>query len=259
MVQKHLVNPYNFYNFFTMLNRKQLPALAKINKKIDLQLLRQYIIDNHYDDYNKYNDIKYSANSNHQAFLVANQYSKENFFKEDKADFLEGDNYKQLYLTNIDPTLIKTSQNKLSSSHKNIFSRTKRLNPKNNSYIPEVDELNYGLRNQHCTGIFAEILDMFKSKVTRVRLAVLKANFEIKPHVDYDPSYITRYHIPIFNNLNVIYGFKVKGEILEHSMIEDGSIYFFNGGHVHWVKNKGNLSRLNLIIDTHGQEDLVFQ
>jgi hypothetical protein len=242
-----------------MLNRKQLPALAKINKKVDLQLLRQYIIDNHYDDYSMYNDIKYSGESNHQAFLVANKYSKESFFKESGAPLLEGEKYKQLYLTNIDPTLIKTDSTKLSDTHKNIFTRTKRLDPTNSLYIPEADELNYGLRNEHCAGIFDDILNMFKSKVTRVRLAVLSDHFEIKPHVDYDPSYITRYHIPIFNNDEVIYGFRVNKVDEEHHMIEDGSIYFFNGGHLHWVKNKGNLSRLNLIIDTHGQDDLIFE
>jgi hypothetical protein len=238
-----------------MLNRKQLPTLAKINKKVDLQLLRQYIIDNHYDDYSMYNDIKYSGESNHQAFLVANKYSKESFFKESGAPLLEGEKYKQLYLTNIDPTLIKTDSNKLN----NIFTRTKRLDPTNSLYVPEADELNYGLRNEHCAGIFNDILNMFTSKVTRVRLAVLSDHFEIKPHVDYDPSYITRYHIPIFNNEHVLYGFRVNKVDKEHQMIEDGSIYFFNGGHVHWVKNLGDKPRLNLIIDTHGQEDLVFQ
>jgi hypothetical protein len=259
MVQKHLVNPYNFYSFFTMLNRKQLPALAKINKKIDLQLLREYIINNHYDDYNKYNDIKYSANSNHQAFLIANEYCKESFFKESDAPLLEGEKYKQLYLTNIDPSLITTDSTKLSETHKNIFTRTKRLDRTHTLYVPEADELNYGLRNEHCVGIFDDILNMFTSKVTRVRLAVLSDHFEIKPHVDYDPSYITRYHIPIFNNDEVIYGFRVNKVDQEYQMIEDGSVYFFNSGHVHWVKNLGDKPRLNLIIDTHGQEDLVFQ
>lgn len=242
-----------------MLNRKQLPSLRKINKRIDLQELRDYIKNNHYTDYTKYNDIKYSANSVHQSFLVANQFSKENFFKESYASFLEGENYKQLYLTDIDKSLLKTDHANLANNGQSIFSRTRRLSSASKSYIPEADELNYGIRNQHCSGVFSKILDMFTAKVTRVRLAVLKKSFEIKPHIDYDPSYITRYHIPIFNNEHVVYGFKVKNQDHEYTMIEDGSIYFFNGGHVHWVKNLGNSDRLNLIIDTHGQDDLIFE
>lgn len=242
-----------------MLTRKQLPPLARIKHKIDITMLREFIRDNHYDDYAQYNDIKYSGASNHQAFLVANQYSKEHFFKEHDAEFLEGERYRQLYLTNIDPKKMTSDNSVLTSTHHTIFSRTRRTDPTSKTYVPETDELNYGLRNEHCHGMFSQILDMFSGQITRVRLAMLGGNFEIKPHVDYDPSYITRYHIPIFNNEQVIYGFKVKNQNLEFNMIEDGGIYFFNGGHVHWVKNMGALSRLNLIIDTHGQTDLIFE
>ena len=51
-----------------MLTRKQLPPLARIKHKIDITMLREFIRDNHYDDYAQYNDIKYSGASNHQAF-----------------------------------------------------------------------------------------------------------------------------------------------------------------------------------------------
>ena len=61
--------------------------------------------------------------------------------------------------------------------------------------------------------------------------------FTIKPHVDYDPSYITRYHIPIITNDQVLFGGKVKDKITEYIMPADGSIYFFNSGILHWVGN----------------------
>jgi aspartyl/asparaginyl beta-hydroxylase (cupin superfamily) len=85
----------------------------------------------------------------------------------------------------------------------------------------------------------------------------LTPGFSIKPHVDYDPSYITRFHIPLVTNDDVVMGFhKSNGDHFYH-MPADGSVYFFNSGIKHWVDNNGTESRLHLIIDTHGQEDLI--
>lgn len=241
-----------------MKNRKELPGFGIINKTIDITRLQQYCIDNQYTDYTDYTDIKFSSESKHQSFLVANTFNKESFFKESTADFLEGDKYKQLYLTDIDPSKMKTDSHTLFASSTSIFSRTKRLNPLSDTYIPEADELNYNIRNKHVTDIFSEILDTFNSTVTRVRLAVLMPKFNIKPHVDYDPSYITRYHIPIFTNEQNIFGIKIKNENIEFNMKADGSVYFLNTGLLHWVNNNSDFPRLHLIIDTHGQDDLIF-
>ena len=135
--------------------------------------------------------------------------------------------------------------------------RTKRLDPSDPRYLPEADELNYGVRNKYATGPFEDILNQFKGKITRVRLAYLTPGFSIKPHVDYDPSYITRYHIPLITNDNVVMGFS-KGDATHlYHMPADGSVFFFNSGIKHWVDNNGTEARLHLIIDTHGQEDLV--
>jgi hypothetical protein len=238
------------------LNRKQLPHYARIKMFIDLGRLQKYIIDNDYIDYSKFNDIKYSADSNHKAFLVANTFCKDTFFKEDDAPSREGEKYKQLYLTDIDPELKTNSEERLNETHSSIFLRTRRLNPLSKDYIKEADEYNYIHRNEHVRGIFEEILDNFKSQVTRVRLAVIMPGFAIKPHVDYDPSYITRYHIPIFTNHDVKFGAKTKNGDVEYHMAADGSVYFFNAGLVHWVHNGGTEPRLHLLIDTNGQDDL---
>lgn len=242
-----------------MKNRKELPAYCKIHNSVNIKELKEFCIANGYTDYDSFNDIKYSANSNHKAFLVANGYCKENFFKEDGAEFLEGEHYKQLYLTDIDPAKVTTSEELLEDTHATIFSRTKRLDPTSKNYIPEADELNYTNRNKHVAGIFEDILNSFKGQVTRVRLAVLMPGATIKPHVDYDPSYITRFHIPIFTNRDVVFGIKEKKEIHEFKMEDDGSIYFFNSGLLHWVTNYGSEPRLHLVVDTHGQEDLIFE
>lgn len=238
-----------------MLNRKQLPFVAVLkNFRVDVGEILAHCRNNDLLDINKYNDIKYSANSKHQSFLVSNEFCKTNFFTEADAPSLEGEKYKQLYLTDFDET---KASDKVDLHNTNIFERTKRLDPNDPRYLPEADELNYGVRNKYATGPFANILDMFKAKVTRVRLAYLTAGFEIKPHVDYDPSYIVRYHIPLITNNDVIMGFTHKNVDYLYHMPSDGSVYFFNSGIKHWVKNNGKEDRLHLIIDTHGQDDLT--
>jgi len=240
------------------LNRKQLPGFQKINKKVDIARLQTYCKSNGYTNYDNFNDIKYSGNSKIKPFLVANTYCKNAFFKEDDAAPLEGEKYKQIYLTELDPKFNINSETKLDQTHGNIFMRTKRLNVQSKKYIAEADEYNYTHKNSHVRDIFEEILNGFKSPVTRVRLAVIFPNFTIKPHVDYDPTYITRYHIPIFTNEKVTFGYKDKLGIHEYKMPADGNIYFFNSGLVHWVSNLGTEPRLHLIIDTNGQDDLIF-
>ena len=240
------------------LTRKQLPAWGKITKSVDINLLRKYCIDKGYTNYEQFNDIKYSADSKHKSFLVSNTYCKDTFFKEDNVPSREGEKYKQLYLTDIDPSLKINTEDRLNKTNSSIYIRTKRLNPNNKDYIPEADEYNYTIRNQHVAGPFKDILDLFSSPVTRVRLAVIMPGFTIKPHVDYDPSYITRYHIPIITNDNVIFYYKKAGLDYKYRMSADGSIYFFNSGLVHWVTNEGNEPRLHLIVDTNGQDDLQF-
>jgi aspartyl/asparaginyl beta-hydroxylase (cupin superfamily) len=84
----------------------------------------------------------------------------------------------------------------------------------------------------------------------------LKAGFTIEPHVDYDPSYISRYHIPIITNSDVTMYIQRGDNVAQYSMSADGRIYFFNSGLKHWVKNNSQFDRLHLIIDVHGQHDL---
>ena len=240
----------------TMLTRKQLPLYGKIKKKIDLARLIDYCVSKGYTEYDKYIDVQYGKNDKHSAFLQAHAYSKENFFTEEEAPVLQGEKYKQLYLTEINPDKIVSSITDIQATSTNTFSKNKRRLPGSNNYLPEADEHNYGYRNEHVKDIFEEIINQFESPVCRVRLAVLMPGFTIKPHVDYDPSYITRYHIPIITNDQVLFGGKVKDKITEYIMPADGSIYFFNSGILHWVGNHGTQPRLHLIVDTNGQQDL---
>jgi hypothetical protein len=237
-----------------MKTRKQLPCVGYLqNQTVDINALYNHLVDNNLLDWERYTDINYSAASRHQAFVVANEFCKDNFFKEETAPIMEGELYRQLYLTDFDTSKASAE---VSLHNTNIFERTKRLDPADPRYLAEADELNYGVRNELVTGIFKEILDQFQSKITRVRLAYLSPQFEIKPHVDYDPSYIVRYHIPIITNPSVHMGFERQGQTIEYHLPADGRIYFFNSGIKHWVKNLSDSGRLHLIVDVHGQSEL---
>jgi aspartyl/asparaginyl beta-hydroxylase (cupin superfamily) len=52
-------------------------------------------------------------------------------------------------------------------------------------------------------------------------------------------------------------GFMKNGEEHRFHLPADGSVYFFNSGIKHWVENNSSEDRIHLIVDTHGQEDLV--
>lgn len=237
-------------------NRKQLPNFGYLQtKSVNIDAIINHMNKSKLLDPTLYNDIKVSANSKHRDFVIANEYSKNNFFKEETAETLEGESYVQLYLTDFDSTK-KSSKVELKST--NIFSRTKRLNPTHRTYLAEADELNYGIRNELVTGIFEEILNMFESKITRVRLAYLKSNFSLKPHIDYDPSYIVRYHVPIITDEKCKMHVVRNGKEYSSHFSADGRIYFLNAGHLHWASNNSNIHRLHLIIDVHGQKELEY-
>lgn len=239
-----------------MKNRKQLPRFGFIkNTNISVADVLSHLASNGLLDWDKYNDIKVSNNGVHTDFVKLNAFSKDRFFKESIAESLEGDSYVQLYLTDFDES--KRSKSVEAQHDSSIFSRTKRLNRDSSNYSPEADELNYGIKNRYATGILESIIDSFNGQVTRVRLACLKAGFTIKPHVDYDPSYISRFHIPIITNSDVSMFVQRDTHVAEYTMPSDGRIYFFNSGLKHWVKNNSDQDRLHLIIDVHGQEDLV--
>ena len=238
----------------TTRNRKQLPEFGVLDGyNVDITLLLKFCYDNGYFNTDLYNDINVSSNSKMKAFVVANTFSKENFFKDSSEDFLESEVYKQKYLTEIYDDVHLSTSNNISN---NILERTKRLNKNSTKYVPEADEHNYGKRNDLVVGEVSSVLNMFKGQLARVRLAYLSPNFSLKPHVDYDPSYITRYHIPLLTNQDCLMCVKAKGITRKMHFPANGKVYFLNAGHIHWAENNSNEGRIHLIIDTKNQEDL---
>ena len=74
----------------TTRNRKQLPNFGVLKDyKVNIEQLLQFCFKNNYFDTELYNDINVSSNSFMKDFVVANSFSKENFFKDSNEDFLE--------------------------------------------------------------------------------------------------------------------------------------------------------------------------
>lgn len=239
----------------TTRNRKQLPNFGVLKDyKVNIEQLLQFCFKNNYFDTELYNDINVSSNSFMKDFVVANSFSKENFFKDSNEDFLESQLYKQRYLTEIDTANV--SQDINADKETTIFSRTKRLRKNSNKYNPKADEYNYGKRNELVVGEIEKVLNMFKGELARVRFAYLAPNFSLKPHVDYDPSYITRFHIPLITNKKCLMGVKKRNEEYRAHFPADGRVYFLNAGHIHWAENNSTVNRIHLIVDTKNQDDL---
>ena len=185
-----------------MKDRKQLPAFKALNRKFDVAEILRHCTESGLFDYNRYNDIKKSADSHYKNFLVGNSFSKNKFFIDDSEEELEGELYKQLYLTGYK----EQTDNKIEVTQTTVKTRLRRLDKNHPNYVPELDEHNYGAPTEYYTGVFKTLLDGFHSPLTRVRLAVLMPGMTIKKHRDYDPSYICRYHLPWITNDKVTFG-----------------------------------------------------
>ena len=92
-----------------------------------------------------------------------------------------------------------------------------------------------------------EIVNSISNYVLKVRLMKLKAGAELKPHRDFfkdDGPSVTRIHIPVFTNPQVMFS---VGEETKH--LEAGHIYTVDVSQTHSVKNKGSEDRIHLILD----------
>jgi hypothetical protein len=239
------------------LNRKQLPNFGRLKDfKVDNAALLQAMQATGLLDFNLYNDIDATQNGRYSNFTVANSFNKRNFFTSDAS--LKGEEYRQLYLTDPEDSI----KDMIATEHSTtMLSRQKRLFSSKSNYDPVADELNYGKRNDRCNDAINELLDKFSAydKVTRVRLAWLRNNFSIKPHIDYDPSYIVRYHIPLITNEKCLFKITTKNQEFTTHFKDNGDVYFLNTGHIHWATNESDQDRLHLIVDVHGQNLLSEQ
>ena len=237
-----------------MKNRKQLPAFGYLRDfQIDIARLTTHLEENNLLNWRNYIDVKASTDGAFTPFIKANQWTLDSFFKEADAPSLESEKFKQIQLTEFDKS---KSRGPVDVKATTMIEHVKRQNPADPRYLPEADDHNYGIRTNLVTGEIERVFDMFTSRITRARLAYLGAGHEIKAHVDSDPSYVTRFHIPVLTNPDVKMFVQTKHGIQEQHLPADGRVYFFNAGLKHWVKNQSSKDRLHLIIDVHGQHEL---
>lgn len=121
------------------------------------------------------------------------------------------------------------------------------------------DERTYGDISPEYRGTYVEeVLNMFKSPFTRVRLIVKESGAFIKPHIDYDTTYSVRYYIPLQTNewcYTAVKSKLDKNPEVRH-IPADGSVWFVNPGNLHSAWNMGETDDVRLIISCNGQEDL---
>lgn len=238
----------------TMKTRKQLPAFGYLtNLRIDIPELIKHLDTHDLLNWDSYLDVKASTDGAFTPFIKANQWTLDNFFKEADAPSLESEKFRQIQLTEFDKS---KSRGPVEVKATTMIERVKRQDPNDSRYVPEADDLNYGVRTNLVCGEIERIFDMFVSRITRARLAYLGPGHEIKPHFDYDPSYVTRFHIPVITHPDVRMFIQTKQGIEEQHLPADGRVYFFNAGFKHWVKNQSDQDRLHLIVDVHGQQEL---
>lgn len=177
------------------------------------------------------------------------------------------DNFEQITLTTFNgdkkeeiskQECIKYSQNLGDDDLKNLSKISAyRIRSKRKNLHPALDEHNYNLPTElYKNSYFEEVVKNFKSDAIRIRLTKLKANSNITPHIDYDPSYAVRVIIPIISNENIINKFWVRGEEQSYRLTADGSAYFLNTGFKHSVENHSDQDRVALMFSLKDQKDI---
>lgn len=238
-----------------MKKRKQLPAFGYLaNMQVDIDSLVHYLNINGLLNWDHYLDVKASTDGAFTGFIKANQWTLDNFFKESDAPSLESEKFRQIQLTEFDRS---KSQGKVQIKPTTMIERVKRQRADDPRYVPEADDLNYGVRTELVKGEIEKVFNLFTSRITRARLAYLAPGHEIKPHFDYDPSYVCRFHIPVLTSPQVKMYVERMGTVHQQHLPADGRVYFFNAGFKHWVKNDSDQDRLHLIVDVHGQQELA--
>lgn len=255
-----------------MKKRQELPLLAKLNFKVDVERLRKEFFEFGYDNFDMYDGLSYGKNT--QDGLVVRRVLLEYFLtEEEKAERAGkpvaegGEAYKMLCITEYNGDAEADSQglaDKLGDSGLSPQHFARRMekvsDPSHPNYSPIADEKLYDKRNEFCKGYINEVMDMLEEKighVARSRYAVLKAGEEIKPHLDINTDKAIRIHIPLITHEDVKIGVKGKQTSHEIHMEADGSVWFMNQGYEHWVKNDSDVDRIHLVFVVMGQEGIL--
>jgi hypothetical protein len=130
--------------------------------------------------------------------------------------------------------------------------RLKRLDSSRSEYSEHADETIHNIEDRYFTDELKKIFLFFKGKPCRVRIAKLLAGKKINSHVDYDPSYIFRYHIPMITDKECLFYITDSEGTYSYHMPADGKMYWLNTGVKHGVENNSLHDRYHLLIDVTG-------
>jgi|TARA_R110001583_G_scaffold93157_2_gene235950 hypothetical protein len=238
-----------------------LPPFGYVDININIDKFKEYCEQEKLIDPILYDNINVKmVEGDHQGGVISKHFdsAQRNKFRQGKdfvspnksygdASYKQAEKYKQLHLTEFD---ISKKSDIVSS---NMVGSATRVSPESDDYIPEADEYNYGIKNFLVKGEIKTLLNKFIAPLARVRFACLMPGFSINPHIDYDPYYITRFHIPIITNKDCMMC-TVEGNA---HFPADGRAYFFNTGLKHWAENNSKFPRIHLIVDLQSTDDLV--
>jgi len=234
------------------LTRKQLPEFGVVEGiSVDVNSLASFCFEKGYLDPDQYIDGQRGEHAVLKDYWDA--YQKCNDALDGIVnECLTGNQYRQMALSTFNGQ--QRSEGSITPTSARL--RLKRIDKDSDGYVPEADEHNFGLLTEKVEGPIKEALDKFKSPFARVRFAMLAPHSSVDPHIDYDPSYVTRYHIPIVTNNDCWMCVERSGVSRKVNFAADGKVYFLNTGFKHWIENNSDKWRVHLIVDTQNQDDL---
>lgn len=178
-------------------------------------------------------------------FIKSNQACKMNFNGDDDIGYTEVNLSKPKFNST------ELSENDL-YREKSMIYRLKRLDSSRPEYSEHADETVHTIEDRYFTDELKKIFLFFKGKPCRVRIAKLLAGKKINPHIDYDPSYIFRYHIPLITEKECLFYITDSEKLYSYHMPANGKMYWLNTGVKHGVENNSLNDRYHLLIDVTG-------
>ena len=219
--------------------RKELPDLKKLNLKFDIKQLREAVAELEGKDWNAciggaLNDLRE---------VYGYRLSKIAYKKDNNEIKMDDDwkqySYQQLALTEFNPDYeIRDDRNSGSRWDKSFMRRDKKY-----------DERAYNKPINDLPEYLGHVFKTFGKHLTRVNLAKLMPGEQVAPHIDYDATFSTRYHIAIDTN--------PKAKLCGQHLPADGHVWFLNPGKLHSAENEGDSPRTHLILNMDSQ-DLLY-
>jgi len=220
-------------------NRNELPSLVKLNLQVDIEKLRNEILEYISKQKDSMEDGPYKNLRDAYGYnLTPAAYNGKTNDEVDHNFDWNRIPYKQIAVTEFDEDyIVREDRNSGKRYDRGFMKNDKRF-----------DERAYSKIKDDVPPYLREVISKFGPHTARVCIATTEPGGGIQPHRDYDTTFCTRYHIAINTNENAT--------VNDIHLPADGYAWFLNAGKNHWVKNEGDTSRTHLLIMVDGQEPL---